>query len=67
MQQTGERILVSDGPATFIKLEKHLEVNCPEEWARILSFREDNDSSDTPPLTMIKKKSPPPVISVDMR
>ena len=41
VQQTGDKLLVSDGPGhqstTFIRVEKHIEKNCPNEWARLVS------------------------------
>ena len=44
--QTSDKLLVSDGPnhlaSTFIKVERHLEKNCPKEWTR-LQIIKDNE------------------------
>ena len=43
-QMAGDRLLVSDGPnntaTNFIRVEKHIQQNSPEDWERLQFFRE---------------------------
>ena len=43
-QQAGDKLLVTDGPnnisTNFIRVEKHLQINCPEAWDKSEYFKE---------------------------
>ena len=66
-QQAKTRLLVSDGPShlsnSFVSVERHIETQCPSEWARIMSVKTtmphvSPKPSITPKASVMPRRTP---------
>lgn len=67
VQQAGDKLLVSDGPShlssSFIRIEKHIELNCPEDWNRIEMFKSRMTKSEEMKPVVVHETPRPSLLS----
>lgn len=67
VQQAGDKLLVSDGPShlssSYIRIEKHIELNCPEDWNRIEMFKSRMAKSEEMKPVVVHETPRPSLLS----